>query len=147
MKVVIDTNLLIDGASDDYNYGNRIIDEVIAGKIEAFANTATIRENQLLSNRKINDENYLAKLNEFYGAIKPAGRVEERLHVVSDPEDNKLVESAVASRADYIISSDKHLLDLGEFQGIKIVRPAEFWFAYQDATQDGWAEWVGKFLH
>jgi uncharacterized protein len=146
MKVVIDTNLLIDGAQDDYNYGNRIIDEVIAGRITAYANRATIRENQLLSNRKINDEEYLIKLNGFYDVVQPAGRVTERIRVVVDPEDNKLVESAVASGAQYIISSDKHLLDLGEFEGVKIVRPAEFWFEYQDQTQDAWSDWVSKFL-
>jgi uncharacterized protein len=147
MKVVIDTNLLIDGATDDYNYGNRIVDEVINGKIEAYANMATLNENRLLSNRKIRDKNYLSKLNEFFDAVQPSGRVQERIRVVEDPEDNKLLESAVAARAEYVVSSDKHLLTLKEFEGIKIITPAEFWYIFEDQTQDGWSDWVNKFLN
>src|SRR3990167_3099083 len=103
MKIVIDTNLLIDGVSDDYNFGNRIIDAVLDGKLEAYANSATLRENKLLSHRKISDEAYLAKLQSFFDAIKPASNIEERIQIVSDPDDNKLLESAVASGAEYLV--------------------------------------------
>jgi putative PIN family toxin of toxin-antitoxin system len=147
MKIVIDTNLLIDGAADDYNYGNRIIDAVIAGRLEAYANRATVRENMLLSSRKITDQEYLQKLNDFFASIRHAPFVPERLRVVVDEEDNKLVESAVAARADYLISSDRHLLSLGEYEGIKIVTPAEFWNKYQDETEDGWSKWINNFMN
>jgi putative PIN family toxin of toxin-antitoxin system len=147
MRIVIDTNLLIDGAADDYNYGNRIIDEVIEGRLEAYANRATIRENMLLSSRKISDQEYLQKLNEFFASVRHAPFVPERLHVVSDEEDNKLVESAVAAQAEFLISSDKHLLSLGEYQGIQIVTPAEFWNKYQDETEDGWSKWIDSFMN
>jgi putative PIN family toxin of toxin-antitoxin system len=146
MKIVIDTNLLIDGASDDYNYGNRIIEEVLAGRMEAYANSATLRENRLLSRKKISDEHYLEKLNEFFSAVQPSGKVSERIRIVSDPEDNKLIESAVASGAEYLISSDKHLLDIGEYEGISIVSPADFWHKYQDNTTDPWSSWVNNFI-
>ena len=46
--------------------------------------------------------------------------------VEDDPTDNKFFECAVAGRADYIVSSNKHLLDIGNYQGIQVVTPEFF---------------------
>jgi len=146
MKVVIDTNLLIDGVNDDYSYANRIIDLVLQNRIEAFANMATLRENKLLARRKINDEEYLQKVEQFFEVVNIAPNVEERLNVVSDREDNKLVESAVAVGAEYLITSDKHLLVLEEYDGIKMVTPVQFWNLFLDQTDDSWGEWIKNFI-
>jgi len=44
----------------------------------------------------------------------------------ADPDDNKFIECAVASKAAYIVSGDKHLLNLKNYQGIQIKKAAEF---------------------
>ena len=46
--------------------------------------------------------------------------------VTSDPTDNIFLECALDGKADYIISGDKHLLYLGTFSDIKIVKPKQF---------------------
>lgn len=52
---------------------------------------------------------------------------EEELEVVrDDPDDNRVLECAVAADADYIVSGDQHLLDLGEYRGIEILPPIGF---------------------
>jgi putative PIN family toxin of toxin-antitoxin system len=43
-----------------------------------------------------------------------------------DPSDDKFLEVAVAGKASHIISGDKHLLKLSEFQGIQIIKPRDF---------------------
>lgn len=43
----------------------------------------------------------------------------------ADPDDDEVLACAVAAQADAIVSGDRHLLALNEFQGIKIIRPAE----------------------
>ncbi len=43
-----------------------------------------------------------------------------------DPSDDKFLEASVAGNASYIISGDKHLLTLSEFQGIQILKPRDF---------------------
>jgi len=48
------------------------------------------------------------------------------LNVTGDPDDNRVRECAVAAESDVIITEDKGLLRLGEYDGIKIVRPSEF---------------------
>jgi len=51
----------------------------------------------------------------------PEIRVIER-----DPKDDMIVSCAVAVGADYIISRDRDLLDLGNYQQIQIVTPEQF---------------------
>jgi len=46
--------------------------------------------------------------------------------IKDDPDDNKFIETALESKADYIVTQDKHLLNIKEFEGIKIVSPEEF---------------------
>lgn len=43
-----------------------------------------------------------------------------------DPKDDKIISCALAAQADYIVSRDLDLLDLVEYQGIRIVSPEEF---------------------
>ncbi len=43
--------------------------------------------------------------------------------IKSDPDDNKILECAIACRASYIISGDSHLLELREYGSIKIINP------------------------
>jgi len=144
-KVVIDTNLLIDGSQDDNNFGNRIIDEVIAGKIKAFANRGTLSENRLISRQKVADADYRAKLEKYFSLVGFVAQ-RERLNIAEDKDDNKLVESAVAAGADYLISADRHLLKIEEYQKIKIVSPSHFWAIYEDEHGGGWRDWINSFI-
>ncbi len=50
---------------------------------------------------------------------------ESRLCVCRDEDDNSVLECALDSHAEYIITGDGDLLDLGEFKGIKIVRVSD----------------------
>jgi putative PIN family toxin of toxin-antitoxin system len=46
--------------------------------------------------------------------------------VPDDPDDNHVVACAVEGRADLIVSGDRHLLALGQYAGIPVVRPMDF---------------------
>jgi putative PIN family toxin of toxin-antitoxin system len=46
--------------------------------------------------------------------------------IQDDPTDDMFLHCAIAARADYIISGDKHLLSLGEYEGVPIVSVHEF---------------------
>ncbi len=45
----------------------------------------------------------------------------------SDPDDDMILATAVAARADCIVSGDNDLLDMKQYQQIPIIKPAEFW--------------------
>ena len=59
----------------------------------------------------------------FTHLIKP----KEKIFVIKDdPDDDRVLECALACKANLIITQDKHLLKLKEFKGIKIITPKEF---------------------
>ena len=55
--------------------------------------------------------------------------------VKEDMPDDRVLECAVEGKADYIVSGDKHLLSLKEYQGIKILRPKDFLIVYQSKNE------------
>ena len=142
MRVVLDTNVLIDGLKDEYSYQKRIIDEVISGNLEAFANKQTLQENKFLMRQLVDNPDYERDLNSFFGQVNYVMN-RRRVHVVRDEEDNKILESAGEAAADFLVTSDNDLLSLGSFQNVKIVNPSEFWVTYKDDEGDNlWKQWT-----
>jgi predicted nucleic acid-binding protein len=48
------------------------------------------------------------------------------LQVTTDPDDNRVLECAIAGHADLIVSKDRHLLTLRTFRGISIINGSDF---------------------
>jgi predicted nucleic acid-binding protein len=46
--------------------------------------------------------------------------------VPDDPDDNIIIACAIESEADAIVSGDQHLLSLGSYHGIPIVKAVDF---------------------
>lgn len=46
--------------------------------------------------------------------------------VPDDPEDDHIVAAAIEGRSDFIVTGDRHILALGEYEGVRIVTPAAF---------------------
>ena len=65
-------------------------------------------------------------MQELLGFAQLAKPTQTLAIVAADPDDNRVLECAVASGSRYIVSGDKHLLSLGNYQGISIIKVAEF---------------------
>jgi putative PIN family toxin of toxin-antitoxin system len=50
----------------------------------------------------------------------------ERLLVTGDPEDDDVLATGRLAQADYLVTGDKGLLELGEYAGMRIVTPRQF---------------------
>jgi putative PIN family toxin of toxin-antitoxin system len=48
------------------------------------------------------------------------------ISICEDPDDDKFLECAVAGKCEIIVSGDKHLLRVEEYQGITILNPRNF---------------------
>jgi predicted nucleic acid-binding protein len=47
--------------------------------------------------------------------------------VAADPKDDPIIATAVAAKADCVVTGDRaHLLPIGEYEGIKIISPRAF---------------------
>jgi putative PIN family toxin of toxin-antitoxin system len=75
---------------------------------------------------------YSAKVNRqaFVSAVVAvADRVlpgEAKGLVARDPADDMVLAAAIGGRADWVVSLDRHLIDLAEVEGVRILRPGDF---------------------
>jgi putative PIN family toxin of toxin-antitoxin system len=53
--------------------------------------------------------------------------------VRDDPDDNKILECAQTANSDYIVTGDKHLLKLCQYDGTPIITVAEFLSRFRQA--------------
>jgi putative PIN family toxin of toxin-antitoxin system len=51
---------------------------------------------------------------------------EQHLTVTGDPEDDLVLATGRLGQADYLVSGDRHLLNLGQHEGTRIITPREF---------------------
>ncbi len=141
MKVVLDTNVLINATQDEFAYEKRIIDEVINGNIQAYATNPMIRENQLLLDKEVSDGDGNRFLNDYFTALNEVEETSKLKIIEMDPDDDKFINAAISAGAGYIVTNDAHLLDHDGFEGISIVKPEVFWNKYDDDRPTG-LEWM-----
>jgi putative PIN family toxin of toxin-antitoxin system len=132
MKIVLDTNILVSGTFWKGDSA-RILELTDAKEIELILSEELIEEyNEVISRDEILDkvQNKDLILNKSVQKIIQNSTIVEpskKFDIVKeDPDDNIILECALEGKVDYIISNDKHLLNLNEFEGMKIVTPEEF---------------------
>lgn len=148
MRIVLDTNILINGVQDQNSYAFRVINACFQGKIVPLISRKIERENKLLIRRTVLDQEYKEKLEEYFRRAKTV-KVKSRFNEIpDDPEDNKLLEAAYDGQADYIVTEDRHLLDLSPYAGIEILTPREFWQRHAEdlGGSSEWQSWMKNLL-
>ena len=131
-KIVFDTNVLISATLWDNSVAQKFLFKCINEDIQIFSSQDIIEEYRRILARDFDyNEQEIGEILEmvlqFLTLVNPIKRIEI---VKEDPEDNKIIECALESGAGYILSYDKHLLKLKEFQGIKIVKPEEIFSVF-----------------
>jgi putative PIN family toxin of toxin-antitoxin system len=133
MRVVIDTNVMISRFLSPLGSPAHIFDLLNQEEFELLLSEAILEEWQAALNypkiQKLHKLNEV-EIAEFIAGFRLIGVMVEPLAippvVLDDPDDNKFIECAVAGGAEYIISGDKHLKSIREYQGIQILTPAMF---------------------
>ena len=128
MRIVLDTNVFISGI---FFTGppSDILKAWRDGKVQVLVSPSILDEYQrigaelALEFRDVDLKPFLDLLT-VQAEIVLAPTLPPVIH--DDPSDDKFLEAAVAGNASYIISGDKHLLTLSEFQGIQILKPRDF---------------------
>jgi len=126
LRVVIDTNIVISAL----NFGGNpkvVLELARKNRIHNTTSPFIINEVEKVLTQKFGWQMEVTRevLNDFRGfshVVNPS----ETIAVISYPPDNRILECAVAGRADCIISGDHHLTDLKAYGSIKILTPTEF---------------------
>ena len=127
MRVVADTNVYVSALV----FGGKpqaILDQAQEGWIELFISDEILEEiTRVLREKFHRTPDELQSDTTALEAITTRVRPVERVKVIQDdPTDNVILEAAVAADAEIIISGDRHILALGSFRGIPMMRVAEF---------------------
>ncbi|MDI6884504.1 MAG: putative toxin-antitoxin system toxin component, PIN family [Hadesarchaea archaeon] len=124
--MVLDTNLFIAAYFNRRSSSAKIIDLCLRRKHELIFSRRLRREAEaILRNVRASGE-FMERIRKLFAnaiKVKPTQKV---FVVREDPEDNKLLECALEGEADYLVTSDRHLLKLGEFGQTKICKPSLF---------------------
>ena len=128
MLVVADSNILVSGLNFPAGKPNQLLELARAGEIDLAISDAILDETADVLGRKIDwSEEEIREMRRQFGLFARKVFPEEKLNAVpDDPDDNAILECAITAGADYIVSGDHHLLDLGRFREIPIVKVADF---------------------
>ena len=128
MKVVLDTNVFISGIfwKGDPNKVLRLWKE---HKIQLVNSIEIILEiSRILSDFKIQlpeeaKKAWIHMITLNSTIVEP----KEKFDIIKDdPTDNKFIDAAIAGKAEYIVTNDKHLLKIKQFKTVKIITAKEF---------------------
>ncbi|HKN75782.1 MAG TPA: putative toxin-antitoxin system toxin component, PIN family [Candidatus Acidoferrum sp.] len=127
MRIVVDTNVIV-SALVFGGLPRRVFEVVESGRCEFYYSAEIESETGRVLRDKFGwDEQrldrYLAVLWGLGERVTPRRRVKA---VKEDPDDNRILECALAAGADAIVSGDGHLLRLASYDGIAILTPREF---------------------
>ncbi|MCI0481184.1 MAG: putative toxin-antitoxin system toxin component, PIN family [Candidatus Dadabacteria bacterium] len=128
MRVVSDTNVLISGMLWSGNE-SRLLRRFKTNEVTNLTSPQMLREFEgVISRGKFGlTANEIEFATSLVLAFSMLLHPKERVDVIKkDPADNRILECALDGNADYIISGDGHLLELGEFEGIAIVTAGSF---------------------
>ncbi|MFT4037093.1 MAG: putative toxin-antitoxin system toxin component, PIN family [Thermomicrobiales bacterium] len=125
MRIVLDTVVIIRALLDPESWSGRILfrhandyEFIVSAAINAEYLDVTSRPgiSSKLARRNRNVSgllDLLARATEVAPDVVPA--------ICRDPGDDKFLAAALAAGANYLVSEDRDLLDMGEYEGIPIV--------------------------
>ncbi len=140
LKVVFDTNIFVmaagmpggyidywlDFAKPPHNkfllYSSPIILEEVQEKLEE----------RLKFTRPLAVE-YIEAIKSIATVVNPRVTLDE---VPTDPDDNRILECAIETNADLIITADRDLISLKSFQGVQIFHPSNLKYIFKYLEND-----------
>jgi putative PIN family toxin of toxin-antitoxin system len=127
MRILVDTNVIISGLIAK-GACFEILEDVV------YSHTPLITPYILAECREV----LLSKFHLSRTTVKSLLHVVERhfkrgtastkpLNVCRDPDDNQILADALINKAELILSGDKDLLSMEEYEGIRIIGPKDYW--------------------
>ncbi len=131
MRVVFDTTVLVDGLFDAQSASNKALKQVKYGRVQLITSPSILGELKAIAQGERFHQTELRAwiLATGIASLANVTLVEPRdvpKVVAADVLDDHVVAAAVCAKADLIVATDHHLLELKEHQGIRIVTPEEF---------------------
>ena len=128
LNVVLDTNVYFSAFSSTRGVPFELWRRAVQGEYTLLISPAMIRElaDVLRTDLQRSDREIVAQLKRVVRVAKIVEPTLTLAVIKADPDDDRILECAVAGHADLIVSYDHHLTRVKAFQGIGIVRAIDF---------------------
>jgi len=132
IRAVLDVNVLVSALIKPNGTPGQVLDMWRAGHFLILVSEAILVElDDVLKRPRLRNKYRLAddvvsRLLRGLGRFTIAVTAGAEESAVRDSDDAKLLSCAAAGGADYIVSGDKDLLSLSEYEGVAIVTPSDF---------------------
>ena len=127
LKVVFDTNIFISAFVIPGSQGEEVYLHCLKGHFTLYSSVAILTETaQKLRDKFGWQEKKIARLLKAISKVATIIKTKPHIHLLTDDPDNRILECAMAVKADFIVTGDKHLLSLKHFQNIRILKLSDF---------------------
>lgn len=133
IRAVLDSNIIISGFYNPQSPPGKIISLAIQGDILLFTSNRLLEElakilrysriQKMLKKAGVAQEEIMSDYQEFCFVVTGNPLNEQ---VCRDPDDDWVLACAVQAQADWIVTGDKDLLSLEEYNFIRILSAADF---------------------
>jgi putative PIN family toxin of toxin-antitoxin system len=122
VKVVFDTNVLVSALVFPGGRGEAALHRILEVKDELVLSKPILDELLGVLERKFaRDAEELSHAALFLSELGVTVKPRQRLRIVKDEPDNRILECAIAGHAHVIVTGDRALLALGEYRGVRVV--------------------------
>ena len=131
---VLDTNVLVSGVTGfliDVSVPGQLLRAWQAGRFTLVVSDHILTElertlQKPYFQRRLSTEHVAAARLLFHTSARLTPLTVQVQSVASHPEDDLVVATALSGQADYLVTGDRHLQDLGSYQGVTILSPRAF---------------------
>lgn len=133
LRTVYDTTILASGIVATKDPIALIINAVTSGQVELVISPYILEElrRTLTSKQYFLDriteeerEKYLSGLDVVATLIAP---YRETSGIVTDPNDDPIIDLAISAHVEFLVTGDKRILAVGEYEGVKMITAREFY--------------------
>ena len=126
VRVTADTNILVSGLTFPEGNPHKLLELARAGAIDLAVSDAILDGLADVLARKFGwPEPDVLEARRQFGLFARRVVPTEVVHAVTDDlDDNAILECAIAAGSEYVVSGDRHLLQLGTFRSVPVLKVA-----------------------
>ena len=123
MKVVFDTNVLVSALVFPGGHGEAALLRIVENKDPLILSKPILDELLGVLSRKFSrDAEVLSHVAVFLSDLSLSVQPRQKLKVLKDDADNRILERAIAGNADAIVTGDRAFLALREYRRVRIIK-------------------------
>jgi putative PIN family toxin of toxin-antitoxin system len=127
VRVVFDTNIYISALAIPGGNAEDAYLAAVHSTFELYTSVAILTEMARVLQTKFDwAEDKVREAVQAIGQVAIVLRPRPTLHILKDEPDNRILECAIATQAEFVVSGDRHLLALKQHAGITMISLADF---------------------